>query len=56
MKDDAWECKECHYWEAIHGIGGFDYHDEKFAKCNKCTKPFRSGYREFVEKRGQDKD
>ena len=36
-----YECKECTYWEAIHGINGFNFHDEKYRKCSHCTKPTR---------------
>lgn len=37
-----YECRgECHYWEAIHGINGFNYKDERFKKCSHCTKPTR---------------
>lgn len=37
-----YECRECHYWDAIHGIDGYDYHQEQFKKCSHCTFPLRS--------------
>jgi predicted nucleic acid-binding Zn ribbon protein len=36
-----YECRECTYWEAMHGINGFNFHDEKYRKCSHCTKPMR---------------
>jgi hypothetical protein len=50
-----YECKECHYYEAIHGMNGYDYHDERFKNCNRCTRPKREDYRNFVEGRGKEK-
>jgi hypothetical protein len=44
---------ECKHWEAMHG--GFDYHDERFKNCSHCTRLLAIHYREFVEKRGEDK-
>ena len=36
-----YECKECHYWDAIHGIDGYDYKQDQFKKCSHCTRPTR---------------
>lgn len=36
-----YECEECHYWDAIHGIDGYNHRDEKFKKCSHCTRPTR---------------
>ena len=40
-----YECEKseggCTYWEALHAIEGFNFHDEKYKKCSHCTKPLR---------------
>jgi len=43
----------CTYWQAIHGVEGYDYHEEKYKKCCHCTKRTAIDYREFIEKRGK---
>lgn len=41
MNAIEYECKECTYWEAIHGIQGYNFKDEKYKKCSHCTRPTR---------------
>ena len=54
MNAVEYECKDCTYWEAIHGINGFNFHDEKYKKCSHCTKRTTIDYRDFIEKRGKN--
>jgi len=42
MNTVEYECEqECDYWEAIHGVNGKNYKDEKYKKCSFCTRPIR---------------
>jgi hypothetical protein len=41
MNTIEYECKDCHYFEAIHGMKGLDYRQEQFKKCSHCTRPTR---------------
>ena len=49
MEPFIYECEVCTYWEATHGIEGFDYNAEKYKKCQKCSKRINI-YRKWVEK------
>ena len=46
-----YECDPCTFWEATHGIQGFDYKEEKYKKCLNCRKRIEK-YRDWVEKIG----
>lgn len=52
MEPVNYECEVCTYWEAIHGINGHDYHDEKYKRCLNCNKRVEI-YRTWVEERGK---
>jgi len=43
-----YECQrqwqDCRYWEATHGIKGFNYKDERFKNCGRCTRPMRTRF------------
>ena len=42
MNTIEYECEgPCDYWEAIHGLNGKDYTQEKYKKCAHCTRPIR---------------
>lgn len=51
MNPVSYECTECTYWEATHGVDGFDFNDEKYKKCQNCNKRIRI-YRSWVEDKG----
>jgi len=45
----------CTYWEAMHGINGYNFKDEKYKKCSHCTRPMRKeAYVEHWEKRKKE--
>ena len=54
MNQIEYECKECHYWEAVHGINGFSYKDEQFKRCNMCTRPMRQHWEDYIAKRDKE--
>jgi hypothetical protein len=60
-----YECHECHYWDAMHGIDGYSINDPKFKKCSHCTRPTRERlighgiyevYKQAKEGRNEDRN
>ena len=49
----SYECDPCTYWEAVHAIEGYDFHEEKYKKCLGCYRRI-SIYRDWIEKGGCD--
>lgn len=49
------ECQVCDFWIVLHGNeGNIDYSDERFKKCQKCTRIERiNAYKEFWNQRSK---
>ena len=47
MESKLYECEECDYWEAVHGLNNKDYHDEKYKKCSNCGKRVQM-FKDFI--------